>query len=77
LAGYEIITTSETFAAGEGRVSLRCPDGKIVLGGGFQTTPAGAIVSGSRPISKTIWWVEASYTEEFRLSVFAVCASEG
>lgn len=55
---------------------IRCPDGKVVVGGGFQAAPLDVVVSSSRPLNSNIWTVKATHTEDFRITIFAICAME-
>jgi hypothetical protein len=64
-------------------VSVACPDGKAVLGGGYGTGPStNIIVSANVPLSVPVgWFVRAQNNEipnipgQWYVDVFAICAN--
>jgi hypothetical protein len=60
-------------------VTVQCPDGKKVLGGGGFTTHSDAMVSGSYPSSDSAWitsaWEVSSIPGDWVLGAYATCAT--
>jgi hypothetical protein len=60
-------------------MTARCPNGKVVIGGGFDTSgvndPGDIVIIRSSPSGNDSWTVEAtSLGSGFKVGAYAVCA---
>jgi hypothetical protein len=85
VAGYEIVTNSqsvELLAANDyrGWAQVDCPDGKVILGGGFYVNQSGSVaVVSSRPDATGETWSVAvddvtPQENTVQVTVYAICA---
>ena len=74
LKGYEIVTR-ESIVTGKAVLTLRCPEGKQVIGGGASASSAVVSIYSNMPVGTTGWLVRAHGTERFTLTGYAICAA--
>ena len=74
LKGYEIVTRERAFT-GLGVLTLRCPEGKQVIGGGASASSPAVSIYTNMPVGTTGWRVRALGAEAYTLTGYAICAA--
>jgi len=78
LKGYEVQQNSMTNAEYNKTLDVICTPGRKVLGGGFVSSAAGAVVSRSFPLDTFEGWrilANSTYPGEWTLYGYAICAN--
>jgi len=80
VSGYEVVQQSTAAAASRSQaITVNCPAGKVVLGGGGSTSgDSGAVVTQSYPVGSASWSLTATTptgTSDWQLTGYAICAN--
>lgn len=74
MKGYEIVTREGTFTS-LGLLTLRCPEGKQVIGGGGSASDPTVSIYTNMPVGTTGWRVRALGNAPYTLTAYAICAA--
>jgi hypothetical protein len=80
ISGYQVVTqTSATTTTPSQSITVPCPPGKLVLGGGGSTSDPSVAVTQTIPSGNAAWSVTAtapaSGTDAWRVTGYAICAN--
>ena len=77
-SGYQVIAQKFNNVPNFTRVTVQCPPGKVVIGGGAEAQGVNSILNGSFPTSNSTGWIGIGHQPGFSnlgIMVYAICAS--
>jgi hypothetical protein len=77
LTGYQVIAEKFNNVPNFTRVTVNCPAGKVVIGGGAEAQGVNSILNGSFPSSNNTGWIGIGHQPGYStvgIMVYAICA---